>query len=175
MQPRHQATLTHLTMRFAASRRKPATDLHTLQHQMTTIMQPFHCDLQPQIQDTHRTTHTGTTTRCRTQFPKSPHSLCHRLPSSPLPLVTTSQSHHTPFVTASQSHLVPRSTLPFVTTTLRHQPFFLTTSQSHHFPRSPLPFVTTLCLSLLFFCDVLLCDVNSHTALHQCQFFCDVL
>jgi len=24
---------------------------------MTTIMQPFHCNLQPQIQDTHRTTH----------------------------------------------------------------------------------------------------------------------
>ena len=26
---------------------------------MTTIMQPFQCDLQPQIQETHRTTHTG--------------------------------------------------------------------------------------------------------------------
>ena len=39
MQPRHQATLT----------------------------QPFQCDLQPQLQETHRTTHTGTTTRCRTQ------------------------------------------------------------------------------------------------------------
>ena len=39
----------------------------TWQHQMTTIMQPFHSDLQAQIQDTHRTTHTGTTTRCRTQ------------------------------------------------------------------------------------------------------------
>ena len=34
---------------------------------MTTIMQPFQYDLQPQIQETHRTTHTGTTTRCRTQ------------------------------------------------------------------------------------------------------------
>ena len=34
---------------------------------MTTIMQPFQCDLQPQIQETKRTTHTGTTTRCRTQ------------------------------------------------------------------------------------------------------------
>ena len=34
---------------------------------MTTIMQPFQCDLQPQTQETHRTTHTGTTTRCRTQ------------------------------------------------------------------------------------------------------------
>ena len=30
-------------------------------------MQPFQCDLQPQLQETNRTTHTGTTTRCRTQ------------------------------------------------------------------------------------------------------------
>ena len=30
-------------------------------------MQPFQCDLQPQSQETHRTTHTGTTTRSRTQ------------------------------------------------------------------------------------------------------------
>ena len=43
------------------------TYLRTWQHQMTTIMQPFQCDLQPQIEETHRTTHTGTTTRCRTQ------------------------------------------------------------------------------------------------------------
>ena len=56
-------------------------------------------------------------------------------------------------------HHFPSSPLPFLTTSLRH-----------HFPRSPLPFVTTLCHSLLFFCDVLLCDVKSHTALHQCQF-----
>ena len=41
--------------------------LRTWQHQITTIMQPFQCDLQPQIQETNRTTHTGTTTRCRTQ------------------------------------------------------------------------------------------------------------
>ena len=45
--------------------------LHALPHgntqPMTTIMQPFQCDLQPQLQETHRTTHTGTTTRCRTQ------------------------------------------------------------------------------------------------------------
>ena len=34
---------------------------------MTTIMQPFQCDRQPQIQETQRTTHTGTATRCRTQ------------------------------------------------------------------------------------------------------------
>ena len=30
-------------------------------------MQPFQCDPQPKIQDTQRTTHAGTTTRCRTQ------------------------------------------------------------------------------------------------------------
>ena len=41
--------------------------LRTWQHQMATIMQPFQYDLQPQIQETRRTTHTGTTTRCRTQ------------------------------------------------------------------------------------------------------------
>ena len=31
------------------------------------FMQPFQCDLPPQLQETHRTTHTGTTTRCKTQ------------------------------------------------------------------------------------------------------------
>ena len=42
--------------------------LRTWQQSMTTIMRPFQCDPQPEIQDTrHRTTHTGTTTRCRTQ------------------------------------------------------------------------------------------------------------
>ena len=31
-----------------------------------TFMQPFQCDLPPQLQETHRTMHTGTTTRCKT-------------------------------------------------------------------------------------------------------------
>ena len=34
--------------------------LRTWQQSMTTIMQPFQCDLQPEIQETNRTTHTGT-------------------------------------------------------------------------------------------------------------------
>ena len=42
-----------------------------------------------------------------------------------------------------------------------------TTSLPHHFPSSPLH-----CQS---FCDVLLCNVKSHTTLHQGQSFCDVL
>ena len=31
-----------------------------------TFMQPFQCDLQPELEETHRTTHTGTTTSCKT-------------------------------------------------------------------------------------------------------------
>ena len=118
-------------------------------------------------------------------------------PSSPLPFVTTSQSHDTPFVTTSPSHHTP-----FVTTSQSHHTPFVTTSLRHHFPSSPLPFVTTSlshhcpssppcviaydpfvmycyvmssltppCHSLLFFCDVLLFDVKSDSALQQCQFF----
>ena len=51
-------------MHFAASCSKPAS-LYT--HGNTIVMQPFQCDLQPRIQETQRTTHTGTTIRCRTQ------------------------------------------------------------------------------------------------------------
>ena len=43
------------------------TYLRTWQHQMTTMKQPFQCNLQPEIQEPHRTTHTDTTTRCKTQ------------------------------------------------------------------------------------------------------------
>ena len=45
MQPRHRATLTH------------GISLHARQHQMTTIMQPYQCDLQPQTQETHNYAH----------------------------------------------------------------------------------------------------------------------
>ena len=33
---------------------------------MTTMKQPFQCNLQPEIQEPHGTTHTNTTTRCKT-------------------------------------------------------------------------------------------------------------
>ena len=140
--------------------------LRTWQHQMTTIMQPFQCDLQPQIQETHRTTHTGTTTRCRTQRrnrlnskrskPHPPHTrgTFHRrlqplytekhkvscsgfLPNSPLAFVTASLPHHS-----------PSSPLPFIITSLLHHfpsaPLpIVTASLPHHFPSSPLPFIIT--------------------------------
>ena len=45
------------------------------------FMQQFQCDLQRQLQETHRTTHTGTTTRCKThrrnhngRKPQPPHT-----------------------------------------------------------------------------------------------------
>ena len=64
MPPRHQATLRQS---FCSIPSQTCTCLCTEQQSMTTIMQPFQCDLQPQIQETQRTTHTGTTTRCKTQ------------------------------------------------------------------------------------------------------------
>ena len=142
------------------------------------------------------------TTSLPHHFPWSPlpfltTSLRHHFPWSPLPKVTTSLRSPPPFLTTSLRHHFPRSPLPFFTTSLRHHfpssplPFvttslrhhfpssplpFLAISLRHHFPRSPLPFVTTLRHSLLFFCDVLLCDVKSHTTLcHSLLFFCDVL
>ena len=60
-----QAAIIYNAFRRITS--QTCTDLRMWQHQMTTIMQPFQCDPQPQIQDMHRTTHTGATTRCRTQ------------------------------------------------------------------------------------------------------------
>ena len=41
---------------FRSITSQTCTYLRTWQRQMTTIMQPFHCDLQPQIQNTHKTT-----------------------------------------------------------------------------------------------------------------------
>ena len=128
---------------------------------MTTIKQSFQCNLQPEIQKPHRTTHTDTTTRCKTHRrnnsrmkrpqPHPPHTrgTFHRrlqplytekhkvscsafLPNSPLAFVTASLPHHSP-------SSPPR---PIVTTSLRPLPF-LTTSLPHHFPSSPPPFLTT--------------------------------
>ena len=130
-----------------------------------TFMQPLQCDQQPQLQETHRTTHTRTSTCCKTHRrnqsrPERPqphpshtrgtfhrrlqplytekHKVsCSSFPSSPLLFVTTPLHHH--------FHSSP---LPFLTTSHRHRfpssPLpFLTTPLHHHFPSSPLPFVTT--------------------------------
>ena len=48
-------------------RRQTCMSRHTWQPNMATIMQPLHCDLPPRIQQAYRSTHTWTTTGCRTQ------------------------------------------------------------------------------------------------------------
>ena len=126
------------------------------------IMQQFQCDLAPQLQETHRTTHTGTTTRWylsspaghftrkNTRFRAPASSPTHHLPSSPLPFLTTSHRHHLassplPFLTTSHCHHVPSSPPPFVHFPSPPRPF-LTTSHRPHLPSSPLPFIiTSLC------------------------------
>ena len=144
---------------------------HNIAH--ATFMRPFQCDLQPQRQETHRTTHMNKDS-CKTHRrnqsrperpqPHPPHrrGTFHRrlqplytekhevLCSGYLP---TSLRHHfpsspLPFFTTSLPHHFPSSPLPFFTTSLPHHfpssPLpFFTTPLHHHFPSSPLPFFTT--------------------------------
>ena len=143
---------------------------HNTEH--ATFMQPFQCDLQPQLQETHRTTHTGTTTCCRTQrrnqttaaapaahtrYLSSPAAatLHGKIQGFVLRLPPHNTEHATfmqPLQSILQHSLHPH--FPFVPTSHHHHfpssPLpFLTTSLrsphplSHHFPSSPLPFVTT--------------------------------
>ena len=129
---------------------------HNIAH--ATFMQPFQCDLPPQCQETHRITHTGTTTRCKTHRrnrlnskrskPQPPHTrgtFHRRLQplytekrkvwcSGFLP-TTHGMQHscsHSNAICTPLRHHSPSSPLPFFTTSLRH-----------HFPSPPLPFLTT--------------------------------
>ena len=132
-------TLQAITMRFAASR---GLYRRTWQQKMTTIMRPFHCDLQPRIPSAPRTTmnHAHTNNRAvqntveeptTRQSDRSRTNLSHELP------FIDGCSHFTRKNTmfrapASSPHHFPKSPLPKVTT-----------SRSHHSPKSPLPLVTT--------------------------------
>ena len=141
--------MQHSRSHYNAFRRitsQTCTDLRTWQHQMTTIMQPFHCDLQPQGQDTHRTTHTGTTTRCRTQ---------RRNTFAAETIGRTRRTHKVPFI-AGGSHFTRKNTsfrAPASSPTqaprnIHAAHYKVTTSQSHRFPKSPLPIVTIVTTSL---------------------------
>ena len=110
------------------------------------IMQQFQCDLPPQLQETHRTTHTGTTTRCKRHRrnnsrqkrpqPQPPHrrGTFHR----------RLQPHYT------EKHKVSCSGFLSKTNPMQHS----CSSQRNHFPSSPLPFPTTS-LSILLWCIVM--------------------
>ena len=104
---------------------------HCPQKRGRLFMQPFQCDLQPHIQETHRTTHTGTTTRCRTQR-RNQNDPSHNRRTQEVPFI-----HRRPKPLYTEKHKV---------------------SCSGFLPSSPLlflRFVTTLCHSLFLFCDVL--------------------
>ena len=117
-----------------------------------TFMQPFQCDLQPQLQETQRTTPTGTTTRCKTHRrnqsrpeqpqPHPPHTrgTFHRRLQ---PLYTEKTRFRAPASSPTQSPC----TIPMRSAT-SPLPSFITTSLRHHFPSSPLPIVTTSSTSL---------------------------
>ena len=107
--------------------------LRTWQRQMTTIMQTLQCDLRPQIQETHRTMHTGTTTRCRTQ---------RRNPlRAERPAAATAA--HTRYRGTFQRPLQPLYTDKYKVSCSGFLPnTSVTTSLRHHVPSSPLPFVT---------------------------------
>ena len=131
---------------------------------MTTVKQPFQCNLPPQLQETHRTTHTGTSIVAKhiegTIRDRNDRSRNRR-------------THEVPFI-AGCSHFTRKNTRfrapassPKQTPCNIHAAPSATISLPHHFPSSPLH-----CQS---FCDVLLCYVKSHTTLHQGQSFCDVL
>ena len=159
--------------------------LRTWQHQMTTIMQPFH-RFKKTNRIAHRNNHSLQNTEeehIRDRNDRSRNRRTHEVPfiagcshfarknprfrapaSSPQ---RASLPHHfpsSPPLTTSLRHHFPSSPLPIVTTSLHHHlpssPLpFVTTSLPHHFPSSPFPFFTTLCHSFLFFCYVLWCDV----------------
>ena len=105
--------------------------LRTWQRQMTAIMQPLQCDLQPQIQELHKTTHTGATTRCRTQrgnqFRGKPacldtHMATKRDKYVAIPLRSATTDSKTPYITThAQAH--PRQLEATVTVRQKRQTY----------------------------------------------------
>ena len=130
-------------------------------------MQPFQCDLQPQLQAKHRTTQTGTTW--------NNHSL-QNTEEEPIASGTTAvaTAAHTRYFSSPAAATLHRKLQGFVLRLPPHPPCNINaTFPSYHFPSSP-PFIK---VSFFWWCivNVLLCSAKSHTTLHQGQFFCDVL
>ena len=125
-----------------------------------TFMQPFQCDLQAQLQETHRTTQTGTTIVAKhIQGTKRP---------QPHP-----RTHEVPFI-AGCSHLTRKNTRlrapassPQHTACNIHAGQFFCDVLLCSANLTP-PFIKVNSF-------VMYCYVKSHTTLHQSQFFSDVL
>ena len=150
---------------FCSITSQTCTYLRTWQRQMTTIMQPFQCDLRPQIQETQRTTRTGATTCCRTQEePKR---------AQPQPPRTRGTFHRWLQPLYTEKHKVSCSGSPQHRACNIHSYslYCYVMSISHN----SLTTVSQHPSLSIFLCD---CDVKSHTAAsHQPSlsiFLCDV-
>ena len=157
---------------FCSITSQTCTDLRTWQHQMTTIMQQFHCDPQPQIQSrneknyAHRRNHSSLQNTeeepIRDRNGRSRTRRTHEVPfiAGCSPFTRKNARFCAPASSPKQSpslqcilqhtlhHHFRSSPLPVLTPSLRHNfPYsplpFVTTSHRHHFPSSPRPFVTT--------------------------------
>ena len=132
--PRLPPRATFMQPLQCVSQHHVADPLCTWQHQMTAIMQPVQCDPQPEIQETHRTTHTGTTTPCRTQ---RRNQFAHET----TPAATAA---HTRYLSSSATATLHRKTTGFVLRLpAQHKPHatfmqpllcILQHSLHHHFP-----------------------------------------
>ena len=118
---------------------------HNIAH--ATFMQPFQCDLQPQLQETHRTTHTGTTIVAKhiegTNRVRNDRSRNRRTDEVPF-IVACSHFKRkntrfrapasSPQHTACNIH----AAIPMRSATTASTPLpFRNTSHRHHFPSSP--------------------------------------
>ena len=152
-------------------------------------MQPFQCDLQPQIPKHPITTHTQAqpkqleaTVTMRPKKKQTDRSRARRTQEVPF---IAACSHFTRKNTRfrapascpntkpmqhSCSHSIRSATSPLPV---------LTTSLRHHFPSSPLPFIAFYSFVMycdteppfidLFFCDLFVMYCHHFTTLHQCQ------
>ena len=133
---------------------------------MTTIMQPFQCDLQPQIQEMHRTTHTGTTTRCRTQR-RNQNDYSHNRRTQEIPFIAGC-SHFTRASTRSTRFRALASSPKQSPCNIHiHAAITIRFAASRSKPASLSAHGTTKWQqSYSHYTSVLLCDVKSHTTLH---------
>ena len=125
-------------------------------------MQPFQCDLQPQVQETNRTTHSGTTTRCSTQR-RNP--FCVRNDPS-----CNRRTHEVPFI-AGCKHFTRKNTRfrapassPKQSPSNIHAAIAIRFAASRSTPANLYTHGNTrLQQSYSHYTGVLLCDVKSHT------------
>ena len=160
------AATSHVKTRGFVLRLPP----HNIAH--ATFMQPFQCDLQPQLQETHRTTHTGTkilakhiggtnrvrndrTRNRRTDEVPSIAAYSHFTRKNTRFRAPASSPQHSPcnIHAAITMRFAAHSFKKRIELRTQEQPLrhhcpsspltFVTTPLHHHFPSSPLPFLTT--------------------------------